>query len=78
MKSNFDEFKRSNMSFLALLKVLNFNFSKFEPFLKSQIYQNSNLSVYKIDKMAIFETQILPKIGFTQNRVANKFLNCGP
>ena len=50
VKSNFGEFKRSKMSFLALLEVLNFNFSKFEPFLKSQINQNSKLSVYEIVK----------------------------
>ena len=41
----FCEFKMSKMSFLALLKVLNFNFNKFEPFLKSQIYQNSKLGL---------------------------------
>ena len=62
MKSNFGEFKRSKMSFLALLEVLNFNFSKFEPFLKYQIYQNSNLTVSGMVKMAIFEIQILPKL----------------
>ena len=63
VKSNFAKFKKSKMSFLALLEVLNFNFSKFEPFLKSQIYQNSRLSVSKIVKMAIFGTiQFLPKL----------------
>ena len=52
MKSNFGEFKQSKMSFLALLEALNFNFSKFEPFLKSQIYQNSNLTDSEMVKMA--------------------------
>ena len=43
VKSNFGEFKWSKMTFLALLEVLNFNFSKFEPFLKSEIYQVSEI-----------------------------------
>jgi len=59
---NFGEPKQSNMSFLALLEVLNLNFSKFEPFLKSQMYQNSKLRVSKIVKMAIYEIQILSKL----------------
>ena len=50
------------MLFLALLEALNFNFSKFEPFLKSQICQNSKLRVSEVVKMAIFEIQILPKL----------------
>ena len=52
------------VSFLALSEVLNFNFSKFEPFLKSQIYQTSKLRVRvsEIVKMAIFDNQILPKL----------------
>ena len=53
------------MSFFALLEILNFDFSKFEPFFKSQIYQiyqNSKLRVSEIVKMATFEILILPKI----------------
>ena len=38
VKSNFGEFTWWKMSFLALLQLLNFNFGKFEPFFKSQIY----------------------------------------
>ena len=60
--SNFGEFKRSKISFLTLLEVLNFDFIKFEPFLKSEIYQNSKFRVSEIVKMAIFEIQILPKL----------------
>ena len=55
VKSNFREFKHSKNVILALLQVLNFNFDKFEQFIKSQIYQNS-----KFVKMAIFEIQTLP------------------
>ena len=55
MKSNFGAFKQSKMSFLALLEVLDFNSSKFEPFLKHQIYQNSNLTVSEMVKMANFD-----------------------
>ena len=55
MKSNFGEFKRSKMSILVLLEVLNFDVSKFEPFLKSQIYQNSKLRVSEMVEMADFE-----------------------
>ena len=55
MKSNFGELKQSKMSFLALLEVLDFNSSKFEPFLKHQIYQNSNLTVSEMVKMANFD-----------------------
>ena len=45
------------LSFLAILEVLNFDF---EPFLNSQIYQNSKLRVSEIVKM--LEIQILPKL----------------
>ena len=62
MKSNFGELKQSKMSFLALLEVLNFNFIKFETFLKFQIYKNSKLRVSEIVKMAIFDIQIVPKL----------------
>ena len=56
------------MALLALLKVLNFNFGKFEPFLKSQIV-----------KIAIFEIQILSKM-FSRKIEWQipKFLYCGP
>ena len=56
------EFIRSKVSFLALLEVLNFDFCKFEPFLKYQTYQTSRLRVSEIVKMATFEIQILPKL----------------
>ena len=62
VKSNFGEFKWSKMSFWALSEVLNFNFSKFEPFCKSQINRNSKLSVSEIVKVALFQIQILPKL----------------
>ena len=68
------------MSFLALLEILNFSFSKFEPFPKSFIYQNSNFRVSKVVKKAIFEIQILQKlishkIGIGWHAMAIKFLN---
>ena len=47
--------------FFALLEVLNCNFSKFEPFLKYQIYQNSKLRISENVKWAIFDVQIWPK-----------------
>ena len=53
------------MSFLAILMVLNSNFShfsNFEPLLRSQIYQNLKLRVSEIAKLAIFEFQILTKL----------------
>ena len=50
------------MSSLTLLEALNFNFSKFEPFLKSQICWNSKLRVSEVVKMAIFKIPILPKL----------------
>ena len=50
VKSNFGKFKRSKMAFFAILEVLNFDFSKFEQFFKSQIYKNSNFRVYHIVK----------------------------
>ena len=62
VKLNFCEFKRQKKSFLALLEVLNLDFSKFEPFLKSLIYQNSKLRVSEIVKMAFFDIQIMPKL----------------
>ena len=54
MKLNFGEFKYSRMSFLALLEVLNFDFSKLEPFLKSEIYLNLKLRVSEIAKNGNF------------------------
>ena len=59
------------MSFLALLQLLNCRFSNFQPFLKSQICQNSKLRFSEIVKMAIFEILILHKNVFTENWVAN-------
>ena len=59
VKSNFGE---SKQSFLTLLKVLKFDFNKFEPLFKYKIDQNSKLIVAEIAKMAIFEIQILPKL----------------
>ena len=50
------------MSFLVHLEFLNFNFSQFDPFLKSQIDQNSKLRVSVIVKTAISDIQILPKL----------------
>ena len=58
VKSDFDEFKRWKMSFLALLEILNFNLSRFEPFLKFYIYQDSRLRVYEIVKMALISHKI--------------------
>ena len=49
-------------SFLALLDVLNFDFSKFEPFFQVSNLPNSKLRVSEIVKMAIFDIQILPKL----------------
>ena len=50
------------ISILAFLEVLNSNFGITEPFLKSEIYQNSKLRVSEIVKIAIFVIQILPKL----------------
>ena len=47
---------------LAYFISSEFEFSKFEPFLKSQIYQNSNLTDSEMVKMAIFDIRILPKL----------------
>ena len=71
MKSNFGGFKLSKMSFSELL---NFDFSKFEPFFKSQICQNS-----EIVKLAILEIQNLPQ--FNSRKIEGqicKFSNYGP
>ena len=46
------------MSCSAILEVHNFDFSKFEPFLKYQKYQKWKLKVSKIVKMAFFEIEI--------------------
>ena len=62
MNLNFGEFKHLDVSLLAILQVLNFNLSKFEPFTKYQIYPNSKLRVFKIAKMVLFEILILPKL----------------
>ena len=62
VKSNLANSNSQEMSFLAILEVLNFEFDKFELFFKSQIYQNSNFRVSKIVRKAIFEIPILPKL----------------
>ena len=67
------------VSFLALLEIPNFDFRKFEPFLKSQIYQSSKLRVSEIVKMAIFKIHILPKL-FSRKiewQIDKQFF-CGP
>ena len=63
VKSNFGAFKLPKNVILAILEVLNFDFSsKFEHFFKSQIYHYPNFRVSKIVKKAIFAIQILPNL----------------
>ena len=50
------------MLFLAILKVLNFDFETFEQFFKSQIHQNSKLRVSKIVEKAIYDILVVPKL----------------
>ena len=50
------------MWFLVILVGINFDFGEFEPFFKSQIYQNLKLRVSEIVKMAIFEIKLLPEL----------------
>ena len=59
------------LRFLALLKVLNLNFSTFELFLKSE---NSKLNVSEIGKMAIFDIEILSR--FISQKVEWQRNNC--
>ena len=59
--------KGQKVSFLALLEVLKFNFSKFEQFFKAQIYQNSKFSIFKNAKMTFLDRLNSQKFDFTQN-----------
>ena len=52
------------MSFLAILEILNFDFSKLEQFFKYQIYQNSKFWVSKIAKNDIFGLFEFAKVWF--------------
>ena len=52
VKSNSGKFKRLTISFSTLLEALNFNFSKFEPFFKSQICKNWKLRGSEVVKTA--------------------------
>ena len=65
VKSNLANSNSQEMSFLAILEVLNFEFDKFELFFKSQIYQNSNFRVSKIVKKCNFWDSNFVKIDFT-------------
>ena len=65
VNSNFGKFKRSKLSILAILEVLNLDVNKFEHFLKSQIYLNSKFIEYKIVKVGNFWDSNFPKIDFT-------------
>ena len=53
------------MSFLAILEVLNLDFSKFEPFFKSQIYQNRYSYPLELPKITFFDRFNSPKFDFT-------------
>ena len=56
--------KGSKMSFLAILEVLNFDFSKFEELSSSEFTKNSKFRVSKIVKNDIFGPFEFDKIGF--------------
>ena len=71
------EYRSFKNDIFSILETLNFGFSKFEPFLKSQIQQNSKLRVSEMVKMVILWDSNFAWIYFTQNWVANKFLNYG-
>ena len=59
MKSNFWNSCSQKCQFWHFLRFWICDFSTFELFLKSQIYQNSKLSVSEIVEMAIFEIKML-------------------
>ena len=63
------------MSFLAILKVLNFDFIKFEQLSSAKFIKiQSSESLNKIAKNYIFEHLILPKLDFMQNLSAGKMI----
>ena len=63
------------MLFLANSMVLNFDFIQFEQLFKSQIYQNSKLSVSKIAINDIFGPfEFVPKCDFTQNGSGSRII----
>ena len=64
------------MPFLALLGVLNFNVSKFEPFLKSQIYPNSKLSLWNCKNGNFWDSNFCQNC-FHAKLSGTKFLYCG-
>ena len=75
LKSILTNFKVSKTAIWTNLEALNFEFSEFVQFLKAQFYQNSKSRVCKTFKMAVFETQILPKIDFTGRNILSPQLN---
>ena len=52
------------MSFLAILEVLNFDFSQFQQLSSPKFTKNSKFGVSKIAKNYIFGLTEFPKIGF--------------
>ena len=65
VKSNSGKFKRLTISFSTLLEALNFNFSKFEPFFKSQITKIQSLESLKWPKMTFLDCFNSSKFDFT-------------
>ena len=52
---------------MALLEVLNFVYSKFEPFFKTYFTKNQNSEPLKLPKMTFVDCLNSPKLDFTQN-----------
>ena len=74
VKSNFYAFKLSKMSFLALLEVVNFDFSNFEQFFNSKFTQFQNSESLKLVKMTFLDCFNSPKLDFTYNLSDGKII----
>ena len=62
------------MSFLAILEVLNFDFSKFEQLSRPKFTKIKSSESLKLPKMTFFDRLNLPKFDLKQNRSGGKII----
>ena len=74
MKSILADFRRPKIAILTILEALNFYFWNISHLQMSNLSKSSKFKAAKMFKMAVFGASKWPKIEFTENLSARKFL----
>ena len=62
------------MSFLAILELLNFDFSQFEQLLSPKVTKIERSEALKLPKMTFLDRLNLPKFDITQNQSGDEII----